>query len=136
MPNIKTYDCYATGLMTPEQIQEKRDSMAPSLFAANYELKHISDEDALFTNVTIDYGTNTELIFEGICHIDAAYGGIDGSAFTILKKQPDGKIYVYGLLREQHIDDCLDVFESKCIQYRGGTVYNEINAEKGYLVKK
>ena len=137
MPNIKRYDCYSTGLMSTEQVQEKKDAMTPSLFAANYELKHVSDADALFTNAVIDDGTNTAMIYNGICHIDAAYGGPDGSAFTILKKQPDGKIYVYGALKEQtHIDDCLHIFEAKRIEYRGGTVYNEKNADKGYLAKK
>ena len=136
MPNIIKYDCYETGLMDDDEIQELRDSMTPSLFAANYELKHISDKDAMFYNPNIDKGENTHLIYDGVCHIDASYGGSDGSAFTILKRQPDGKIFVYGALRQEHIDDCLPDFERKRKLYRAGTLFNETNADKGYLAKR
>ena len=110
--------------------------MTPSLFAANYELKHISDEDTLFHNPIIDNGNNTHLIYDGFAHIDASYGGADSSAFTVLKRQPDGKIYVYGALKQKHIDDVLPTFEDKRTLYRAGKLYNETNADKGYLAKK
>jgi len=135
MPNPIKYDCYSTGMMTDKEIQEIRGKMTTSLFAANYELKHIADEDAMFTSPTIDDGTNTELIYGGICHIDASYGGGDGTAFTIAKKHKD-KIYVYGELKQQHIDDVLEGFEAKREYYKAGTLYNESNADKGYLNKK
>lgn len=136
MPNIQKFDCYTTGLMSDEDIQILRDSMTPSLFAANYELKHIADEESLFTNPQIDDGTNTEKIYDGIAHIDASYGGSDGTAFTIAKRHPDGKIYVYGELREKHVDDVLQDFEDKRMLYRAGTLHLESNADKGYLAKK
>ena len=135
MPNLQKYDCYSTGLISDSVIQDIRDSMSPSLFAANYELKHIADEDAMFTSPTIDDGENTYKIYDGIAHIDASYGGKDGSAFTILKEHEDGYIYVYGDLRHRHIDDVLPAFEMKREQYRAGTLYTESNADKGYLNK-
>ena len=135
MPNITTYDCYSTDMINHEQLQKIRKSMSPTLFAANYELKHIANSEALFTSPNIDDGSNTEKIHNGICHIDGAYGGEDGSAFTILKEYGD-KIYVYGELKEKHIDDCLSGFEAKRQHYRAGTLYNETNADKGYLAKK
>ena len=136
MPNIKKYDVYSTGLIDGKGQKQLRDVMSRSLFAANYELKHIADEEALFKNVQIDDGSNTKLIHNGICHIDASYGGSDGTAFTILKEQPDGKIYVYGELRQQHIDECLEGFEEKRKHYQAGTLYSETNADKGYLNKQ
>lgn len=135
MPNLVKYDCYSTGMMTDKEIQDIRGKMTTSLFAANYELKHIADEDAMFTSPIIDDGTNTELIYNGICHIDASYGGGDGTAFTIAKEHKD-KIYVYGELKQQHIDDVLEGFEAKREYYKAGTLYNESNADKGYLNKK
>ena len=48
MPNIHKWDCYSTGIMSQEEIEETKKNMIPSLFSANYELKHIADEDALF----------------------------------------------------------------------------------------
>lgn len=136
MPNIQRFDCYSTDLISDKELQSLRNSMTSSLFAANYELKHIADEDAMFTSPNIDNGDNTELIHDGVAHIDAAYGGGDGTAFTILKKQPDGKIYVYGELKQKHIDDVLEGFEAKRKHYRAGTLYTELNADKGYLNKK
>lgn len=136
MPNIKRYDCYSTGLINPTALQKLRDSMTNSLFAANYELKHIAAEDAMFTNCRVDDGTNADKIFDGVCHIDASYGGGDGTAFTIAKEHADGNIYVYGELKQKHVDDCLDGFEQRRIQFRAGTLYNETNGDKGYLNKK
>ena len=136
MPNIVKYDCYSTGMMTDKDIQQIRNSMTTSLFAANYELKHIADEDALFTAPTIDDGSNTEKIYNGVAHIDAAYGGEDGTAFTIIKRHDDGKIYVYGELHQRHVDDVLDGIEAKRKFYKAGTLYTEENADKGYLHKK
>ena len=135
MPNINKYDCYSTNMISHGDLQKIRKSMSPTLFAANYELKHIANSEALFASPNVDDGTNTEKIYNGICHIDAAYGGEDYSAFTIIKEHHD-KIYVYGELKGMHIDDCLAGFEAKREHYKSGTLYNEINADKGYLAKK
>lgn len=136
MKNINRFDCYSTGILKPTDIQDKREKMTPSLFAANYELKHIADEDTLFSNPVVDDGSNTELIYDGICHVDASYGGGDNTAFTILKEQTDGKIYVYGMLSDKHVDDCLGFIQGKRKLYRAGTLYLESNADKGYLAEK
>ena len=136
MDNIEKYDCHETGLMSDKEIADLRSKMTPSLFAANYELKHIADENRLFDAPNIDDGTNTELIYDGVCHIDAAYGGKDYSAFTILKEQADGTLYVYGNLKNKHIDDVLPEFEWRRRQFRAGTLYNETNADKGYLAER
>jgi hypothetical protein len=135
MPNIERYDCYSTGMINDSQLNKIRKNMSPSLFCANYELKHIADSEALFKAPNIDDGSNTELIYDGICHIDAAYDGEDWSAFTIIKERGD-KIYVYGDAYRRHIDDCLQIFENMREHFRAGTVFNEINADKGYLAKK
>ena len=135
MPNVQKWDCYSVGMFTKEAIQKLRDSMTPSLFAANYELKHIADEDALFSSPTIDDGSNTHKIYNGVAHIDASYGGSDGTAFTILNRHEDGRIYVYGDLQDKHVDDVLPRFEQQRIFYRAGTMYSESNADKGYLNK-
>jgi phage terminase large subunit-like protein len=131
MPNIKKYDCYTTGLMTEEQIMHLRNSMSPSLFSANYELKHIADEDALFTNAQF----TKELPMDGIAHIDAGYGGEDSTALTILCIK-DGNFIVYGKKYQKHVDDCLaDILRLKA-KYRTGTTWCEKNADKGYLAKE
>lgn len=132
MPNIQKYDCYSTGLMTQDDILALRDSMSASLFSANYELKHIADDNAMFTDAkfTKDY----DAIFNGLCHIDASYGGEDSTAFTILKEDGD-RLIVYGKKYTRHVDDCLTDILSKKQLYRAGTTWTERNADKGYLDK-
>lgn len=134
MPNVKRYDCYSTGLITRNKLEELRHSMSDSLFAANYELKHIADKDAMFKEprFTADEG----LIYDGVCHIDASYGGADGTAFTIIKKQPDGSYVGFGKRWNRHVDECLSEIEMYQKYYRAGTVYCEDNADKGYLRKE
>lgn len=132
MPNLKRYDCYTTGLMTKEEIQHLRSMMTPSLFSANYELKHIADENALFTDAR--FTSDVSRIYNGICHIDAAYGGEDSTAFTIIAENA-GNLVVYGRKYQKHIDDCLDDILALKAKYLGGTTYTEKNADKGYLDK-
>lgn len=133
MPNVERYDCYSTGLISKEKLQEIRSKMTPSLFAANYELKHIADEDALFKNPK--FFKDDTLLFDGVSHIDASYGGSDGTAYTIIKQQGD-KFYVLGKRYDKHIDKCLsDIYRLQDI-YRLGTIYCEENADKGYLRKE
>ena len=136
MPNLKKYDVHTTGLMTPKEIQDIREKMTTSLFAANYELKHIADEDSMFASPTIDEGERTHLIYNGVCHIDAAYGGDDYTAFTIMREdRKTNKIYAYGKMWQKHVDDVLPTIEDLRKHYRAGTLYNETNADKGYLNK-
>lgn len=131
MPNIKKYDCYTTGLMTEEQIMHLRNSMSPSLFSANYELKHIADENALFTNAQF----TKDLPTDGIAHIDAGYGGEDATAFTVLAVK-GGNLIVYGRKYQSHVDNCIDDILRLKAKYRAGTTWCEKNADKGYLAKE
>lgn len=134
MPNIEIYDCYTTGLMTREEIETQRQSVPPSLFSANYELKHIAAEDALFTTSPVFINDET-LLHNGMAHIDASYGGEDGTALTLIKKVND-VIYVLGKLRQRHVDDCLDELLLIKTRYKCGSVDTENNADKGYLAKE
>ena len=133
MPEAEKFDCYSTGLISDEQLEVIKKSMTRSLFAANYELRHIAAEDVIFDNPQT--GADPSLVEQGDCHIDAAYGGEDFSAFTIVKKQ--GNIfYVYGRLWQKNIDDCLDEIQRLRAQFNAGKIYCEDNGDKGYLAKE
>ena len=132
MPNIKKYTCYDTGLMTQEEIKHLRSSMSASLFSANYELKHIADENALFTDA--QFTSDVDAIYNGICHIDASYGGEDATAFTVVAEKGNNLI-VYGRKYTKHVDACLDDIMRLKAKYRAGTTWTERNADKGYLDK-
>lgn len=133
MPNQKRFDCYSTGLMNTDEIRYLQSVMTPSLFAANYELKHIANEDAMFKNP--NYTKDITLLYNGIAQIDAAYGGEDSTAFTIGKKQGNDFI-VFGKKWRKHVDDCMTEILYYHREYRAGTIYNEYNADKGYLNKQ
>lgn len=140
MPNVERYDCYSTGLIDTDKLNELRQVMTPSLFAANYELKHIADEDAMFTSPQffkdeVFKDEEKSLLNDGVCHIDASYGGADGTAFTIIKQDGD-KFYVLGKRYQKHVDKCLTDIYRLHAQYKIGTIYCERNADKGYLEKE
>lgn len=134
MPPPERWDCYTTGLLTSDQIEDLRLRMAPSLFAANYELRHIAAEGALFDGSRPIEDAEDKLR-NGIAHIDAAYGGEDGTAFTCCQIA-DGKVYIYGKLWQAHVDTVLNMALSEASRLMCGPVYCELNGDKGYLSKE
>lgn len=133
MPNPERYDCYTTGLMSDEQIKHVKSKMLPSLFAANYELRHIASEDVIFQDPVT--GADPAILQQAkYCHIDAAYDGEDSTAFTIIRKT-DGKYYVFGKLWRKHVQDCQDEIMAYRKSFMAGKIYVETNADKGYLAK-
>ena len=133
MPNPKKYDCYSTGLIDEIELAEIKDKMAPSLFSANYELKHIASEDVIFADAQT--GAERYLAEQGDCHVDAAYGGEDYTAFTICKKS-NGKYYVFGKLWQKHVDFCKDEIKNYVADFNTGKLMCETNGDKGYLAKE
>ena len=134
MPNVQKFDCYSTGIMSKELIEEKRRSMSPSLFAANYELQHIAAENALFTMPPRFY-TDESLLRDGICHVDAAYGGEDYTAFTCGKRIGD-TLYMYGKMWHSHVDTVLDVIIGEAQRLMCAPAQCEDNGDKGYLANE
>jgi len=134
MPNVEAYDCYTTKLISDDILSDIRTKLTPSLFAANYELKHIASETALITTPP-KFFEDESLLYNGIVHIDASYGGNDASAMTICRRIGN-KYYILGKRRQKHIDDCLDEFLLIKKSLRCGSILTESNADKGYLAKE
>ena len=134
MPNVRRYDCYSTGLIARGKLEELRQSMSDSLFAANYELKHIADKDAMFQNP--QFTGDRKSIYGGIAHIDAAYGGEDGTAYTAFNRLKDGRIVGFGKRWDKHVDDCLSEIRILHRDLQLGSISCERNADKGYLAKE
>ena len=134
MPEPVRYDCYTTGLLTEDKIAQLRQSMEPSLFAANYELQHIASGNALFAT-TPPTVTDTSMLYNGIAHIDAAYGGEDYTAFTCAKRDGD-TLYLYGRLWQKHVDTVLDAILTDVDRMRCQPIHVENNADKGYLFRE
>lgn len=133
MPNPKKYPWDVTGLITPEQAADIKSHMTNSLFAANYELKHIADDDVIFSDPQT--GADPALVEQGTSHCDAAYYGEDWTAFTICATH-DGKYYVFGKCWRKHIDDVMPEIAMWHDKFMCKKMYNEINADKGYVAQK
>lgn len=137
MPEAEKYNCYhdeIKEIISDEELAELKKNMLPSLFCANYELRHIASEDIIFDNPQTDADIcNIEQA--KYCHIDAAYGGEDSTAFTVCKKY-NGKYYVLGKIWQKHVDNCEDEIISIRKQYNVGRILCENNGDKGYLAKE
>lgn len=137
MPNIHKYDCYSTGLIDDVTLQKLRDSMTASLFSANYELKHIADKDAMFKQANyLPTDTDISIIYDGVSHIDASYGGADFTAYSIMKELQDGRIVAFGKMWQEHVDKCLPEIQVYQEFYRAGIIACETNGDKGYLASE
>ena len=136
MPNIHKYDCYKTELISKEQLEQLRMSMAPSLFAANYELKHIASTEVIFS--TPPRFTEDPLrLRDGIAHVDAAYGGSDYTAFTCGQRDWDNDIiYLYGKIWHKPVDQVIDEIIDESRRLMCEPVKCERNGDKGFLVRE
>ena len=133
MPKPQKYDCYSTGLMSDEEIKHVKDRMLASLFAANYELRHIASEDVIFTDPVTE--GDPALCEHGIAHVDSAFYGEDYTAWCIVKRHAD-KIYVYGRMRRLHVGECYSLILNDYQRFMCGKLYNEDNADKGFVAKE
>lgn len=88
-------------------------------------------EGALFTTHP-EYTDDETMLYDGIAHVDASYGGSDFTAFTCGKREGD-KIYLYGKLWNRHVDTVTDFIAQKTHELRCSPIYMETNADKGYL---
>lgn len=134
MPNPKKYDCYQTGLIAEEELQLLKSRMLASLFAANYELKHIAAEDVIFTDPVV--GGDPVLVEQAkFVHVDAAYvDNSDYTALTICRKVGD-KYYVYGRLWHKAVDSVKYEMIAERKRFNTGGFLCESNADKGMLAK-
>lgn len=132
MENIKIYDYKVTGLISDEQLEKIKKSMLPSLFACNYELKIIASEDVIFTEPKT--GGDPGMCEQGMAHIDAAFGGEDYTAFTIMRKA-GGKYYIFGKLWHKHVENCYSDIKKYYAQFMCGKLPIEDNGDKGFTAR-
>lgn len=132
MPEPERWPWDKTGLMTQEQYDEIAKVTTPSLLAANYQLRHIPSDDVIFTNPQT--GASHELVFNGLCHVDAAYYGEDYTAFTAMALH-DGKFYVYGRLWRRHVSDVAEQIRADHTRLMLGKLHMETNADKGFAAR-
>lgn len=136
MPNIVRYDCYHTNLITREQLEQLRQSMAPSLFAANYELKHIASTEIIF-ETSPRFTADASFLRDGVAHVDAAYGGGDYTAFTCGRRDWDNDVmYLYGKIWHKSVDKVMDQIVDESRRLMCEPIRCEDNGDKGFLRKE
>ena len=136
IPNIHRYDCYQTGLISKEQLETLRQSMAPSLFAANYELKHIASTEVIFETAP-RFTVDPEMLRDGVAHVDAAYGGSDYTAFTCGRRDwQNDVLYLYGKIWHKPVDKVIDPIIEESKRLKCWPIRCEDNGDKGFLKKE
>ena len=135
MPNLVKYNCYHPAIakiISDDELEHIKASMTASLFACNYELKIIADENVLFSERPM--GADLAHVLGAACHIDCAYGGEDYTAFTAMAYK-DGFFYIYGRCWQKHIEDCYTDILNDYTRLQLGKCWNETNADKGMIAR-
>ena len=132
MENIHVYTYQDTNMISEEKIAKLKKNMLPSLFACNYELRIIASEDVIFTEPKT--GGDPATVEQGIMHLDSAFSGEDFTAWSIMKKR-NGKYYLFGKMKRKHVQDCYADVQADYQRFMCGKLYNEDNADKGFVAK-
>lgn len=138
MPPAEKWDCYrpeVKQIISDEELADIKSKMLPSLFAANYELRHIASEDVIFQPLDAShFGLSPSLVEQGLMHVDSGFYGEDYTAMTVGKKH-DGKYYVLLKMWRKHVEDCYPDIINAYRRLMSGKCYMETNADKGMVAR-
>ena len=114
-----------------DEIEIKRRTLTPFLYAINYELELIADESLLFKEPCRGaFDTETWRTQKVYAHIDAAYGGDDACALTIMAGN-----HAIGWIHQGNVHNWYDFIKRKYQQYHCCMILSETNADKGFLAR-
>jgi hypothetical protein len=131
-PEPQKFPITATNILNSEEIATKRASTTPTLFAANYELVHISSESAIFP--TANYKKWDFRMKTGVFgHLDAKFSGNHTNALTFMCRTPENRIQAIGFTFSEHIKHRYGFVFECWKRYFCGTMFVETNADKGFL---
>lgn len=119
--------------VTPEYIKKLKSRTPASLYAANYELKHIASEKAEFSDPI--YGPWPARSKKVTAWLDPSYSGADTTALCIYAESKEGTHHVRGFVWPEHVEQCYVKIINRLQKYNAGTLYVETNADKGYSKK-
>jgi hypothetical protein len=111
---------------------ELREGTTRSLYCANYDMKHVDDEDKIFSEPR---RARCPELRRSIGWLDTAYGGGHSNALTILGQSSEGEWFVRGWVWYKNIVDIYNEIVDKMVMHNAGTLYVESNADKGLSVK-
>lgn len=130
VPDPAKYDVDSTGILSDIDKEEKRSRTTSVLWAANYLLKHIVREDAIFSDpIYQKWDWKRSPVY---AHLDCKYKGSHTNALTIMAELPGNKYQAIGWSFEENIKEKIQWVAEKCNKYRVNKIYNEENPDKGY----
>jgi hypothetical protein len=129
---VKKYPESTSNTFIPqEEIEIKRRTLTPFLYAINYELELIADESLLFKEPCWGvFDTETWRTQKVYAHIDAAYGGEDACALTIMAGN-----HAIGWIHQGNVHNWYNFIKMKYQQYHCSMILSETNADKGFLAR-
>jgi len=130
LPPAKKYPIGSVQIkgLTEEKIKELKAGMTRSMFAANYELTHIADENKTFDEPKyVDWMES----FRPVAWLDPAYQGDNTTALCLIHRTADESYYVTGWVWRQDVTTLYSEISDKLKEYKAGTLYVESNADKG-----
>lgn len=131
----QTYSIDDNPFLDPVFVTELKKEYAGTVLYDRYILGlWAASEGALFTTYPT-FVADPSFLYDGIAHIDAAFGGSDGSALTCGKRNGD-TLYMFGRLRQAHIDTLMDFYSAETRRLRCSPILMEQNADKGFVGKE
>jgi hypothetical protein len=114
---------------TSEKLTKYKTTLGASLYAANYDLKHIADENRIFSDpVYVQWPEKLKIIN---ALLDPAYDGDCTTALSMIGLDINSRAYVRGWVWPNNVVDVYDDIVRKLIDFKCGTLYVEENADKG-----
>ncbi len=133
-PEPLKLDVYKTGLLTEEEIEEKKGKTTTSLFCANYELKHIADESKMFSDPKYKKWKPNNVEVWG--HLDAAFQGKHTNGLTFIAQLKDGSLQCIGFSYSGNVKDWFADIKKLYKKYNCRGLYLENNPDKGYTADR
>jgi len=110
-----------------KRVEEIRSRTTAAMFAINYHLKHIADENRIFSNPKYERW-DTDL--PSTAWIDPAYSGKNWTAIAFIQTIGD-RFIVSGYSWRENITDLYSKISIIAKSRKCGTIYIESNADKG-----
>jgi hypothetical protein len=117
---------------TPAYIKHLKDTLTPAMYAAQYELKIISDQDRKFSEPR--YVKWPEQV-ETVGYLDPAYGGDCTTALTLIGNWREAW-YAVGFVWDQDATKMGKQLAEVMKKWKCGTCYVESNKDEGYAASE
>lgn len=128
----QTYSIDDNPFLSREFVDNLKKEYAGTVLYDRYILGLWAASDGALFTVYPRFTKDERLLFDGVAHVDAAYGGADSTAFTCGRRYGD-QLYLYGRLWHAHVDTVMGAISTRMKQLRCAPVHLERNADKGFL---